>query len=100
MLGNHVCHQHIASCGSGCDHKRACLDLIRNDGVHCAVETLYPTDLDDIRTGTHDIGAHGVQKVRQVYDMRFFRRIFDHGQTLGTNCRQHGVHGRTHGNNV
>ena len=60
MFGNHILYGNIPpghSCGT---HERACLNLIRNDGVVGSVQGSYTTDADDIGTGSLDIGSHAV----------------------------------------
>ena len=60
MLRNHVFYGNIAPGHSCRAHKRAGLDLIRNDGIIGPVQSSDTADTDDIRTGSLDIGSHAV----------------------------------------
>ena len=53
-------------------------------------------DLDDIGAGAVDVGAHHVQAVGQVHHVGLAGDVFQHGQTVGHDGRQHGVHGGAH----
>ena len=100
MLGDNIGDQHVATGRSGGDHKGAGLDLVGDDGVNSAVKLLYAANLDDIGAGAHDVSAHGVQEVCQIYNVRFLGGVFDHRQPSGTNRSQHGVHGCANGYHI
>ena len=76
------------------------LDLVGDDGVTSALELFYAPDLDDVRPRTHDVRAHGVEKVGQVHDVRLLGGVFDDGQAVGQGRGDEDVHGRTHGDHV
>ena len=60
MLGDDVLNKHLSPCGGDGSHIGARLDLIGDDGVGAARQTLHAADADRIGTGTLHIGAHGV----------------------------------------
>ena len=69
MLWNYILNCDIPT-GSCCsEHKGSCLDLVRNDGILCAVKLLNTLDTDHICTSTFDIGSHAVQEVGNIYYM-------------------------------
>ena len=77
MLWNYILNCDITT-GSCCsEHKGSCLNLVRNDGILCAVKLLNTLDTDHICTSTFDIGSHAVQEVGNVNHMRLLRRIDD-----------------------
>ena len=96
MLGNDVLHQHIAAGNGCCDHVCSCLNLVRNDGILCAVEFFHPFDTDDICTSAFDIGTHHVQIVCSIYHMGFFCCVFDGCHAFCHGSSQHDVDGSTY----
>ena len=60
MLRNDILYGNIAPghcCGT---HERACLDLIRNDGVVGSVQGSDTADADDVGSCALDVGSHAV----------------------------------------
>ena len=100
MLGDDVLDEHLAAGGGNGGHIGARLDLVGDDGVGAAGEAVHPPDLDDVGTGAHDVGAHGVEEVGQVHDVGLLGGVFNHRHTLGQHGGQHDVHGGPHGYDV
>ena len=100
MLRDNTTHQHLAARRGDGGHVGACLDLVGDDGIGTAVERLHAVYADRIGTGAADVGAHEVQEVCQVDDVRLLRRVFDDGGALGQRRRHHDVHRRAHGDDV
>ncbi len=100
VLRDDVPDQDVALGGGGGDHIGAGLDLIRDDRVIRAVELLYAVDLDHVGAGAVDVRAEGVEKVREIDDMRFLRHIFEDRQALGFYGGEHDVDGRADGDDV
>ena len=95
MLGDDVVHRHIAVGQGGGQHIGAGFDLVRDDRIGPAgLEDRYAGDPDDIGAGAADIGAHGVEEVGHIDDMRFTRGILDHGHAFGFGSGDHDVDGR------
>ena len=92
VLGNDVADLDGPAAGRYGGHIRARLDLVRYDGIGAAGEPLHAPDLDDVRAGSHDVRAHGVQKVGHVHDMGLLGGVF--------NDRQHNVDGSAYGHLV
>ena len=100
MLGDDVLQQQLAAGGRHGGHIGAGLDLVGDNAVRAAGQALHAADLDGIRARALDVGAHGVQEVGQIHDVRFLGRVFDGGGTL-CQCRgHHNVHGGAHGDHV
>ena len=74
-------------------HKRACLNLIRNNGIFRAMQLLHAFDTDHICTCALDIGTHAVQKIGKINDMRFLCRILDNGLTFCHHSSHHDIDG-------
>ena len=100
VLGDDVFQQELAAGGSHCRHVGAGLDLVGNDAVGTAAETLHAADLDGVGAGALDVRAHGVQEVGQIHDVRLLGSIFDGGDAVSQRSGHHDVHGGTHGDNV
>ena len=100
VLGNNVLHQHLAAGGGHGCHVRACLDLVGDDGIGAAAEAVHALDLNGVRTGAADVGAHGVEEVGQVHDVGLLGAVFDDGVALSHGGGHHDVHGGAHGDNV
>ncbi len=100
MLGNDVADLDGPAAGRYGGHIRARLDLVRYDGIGAAGEPLHAPDLDDVRAGSHDVRAHGVQKVGHVHDMGLLGRILNDGHALRHGGGQHNVDGSAYGHLV
>ena len=83
-----------------CAHICACLDLVGNDRIGDAVHTGNAADLDNVGACASYVGTHGVEEVREVYDVGFLSRVFDNGKTLCAACGEHDVHGSAYRNHV
>ena len=97
VLGDDVADEDTAAGGSHGGHISARLDLVGDDGIGAAVEGFHAVDLDDVGAGAHDVGAHRVEEVGHVHDMRFLGGVLDDGQAVGQDAGQDGVDGGAHG---
>ena len=52
------------------------------------MQFFHTINFDNIGTGTAHICPHAVQEVSQIYNFRFFRRIFNDGSTF-CSCGSH-----------
>src|SRR5699024_8902475 len=91
VLGGHVLHGDVAAGGGSGHHVGASLDLVGDDGVGAAPQLLDAVDLDGVRAGAPDVGAHGVQEVGQVHDVGLSRGVLDDGEAPGLYGGQHDV---------
>ena len=57
-------------------------------------------NFNGVGTRAADVGAHGVEEVGEIDDVRLLGRVFDHGVSLRQNGGHHDVHGRAHGNHI
>ena len=73
--------------------KRARFDPVGNDVVFGAVQFLHAFDDQTARARAFDLRAHLVQEIRQIDDLGFLRRSFDHRHAFGQNRRHHDVVG-------
>ena len=64
------------------------------------MQTLNALDSDNIRARAFNIRAHHVQKVRQIYNMRLLRRVFNRRRPLRKHRRQHNIHRRADTDNI
>ena len=64
------------------------------------METGHAGDLDGIRTGAADVGAHGVEEVGQIHNVGLLGSVFDDGVAVRQSGGHHDVHGGTHGDHV
>ncbi len=69
------------------------LDAIRNHRVVCAAQAGNPLDPDGTGSGAADAGAHRIQEIREIDDLRFAGGILQQGFALGERCRHHQVLG-------
>ena len=65
-----------------------------------AAQIIHAADLDDVSTGAADVGAHRVEEVRQIDDMRLLGGILEDRLTLRLDCGEHQVDGRADGNGI
>ena len=100
MLGDDILNEHISPGGGRGTHEGAGLDLVRNHRIAGAVESLHAPDADGVGAGALDAGAHAVQEVGHIHDMRLLGHILDDGLSLCQSRRQHDVDGGTHRNHV
>ena len=91
MHGNDVFDQHVATRRSGSHHKRTRLDLVRDHGIGGAVQALHAHDADHIGARSLDIGAHGIEKIGQVHDVRLLGGVDDDRAPLGAHRGHHEV---------
>src|SRR5699024_3066510 len=62
----------------GCrDHIGACLYLVGAYRIGASVTAVRAVYLQGLRAGAAHVGAHGVQQVRQIDDVRLLRGVFD-----------------------
>ena len=100
VLRDDVLDQDVTTgCGGG-THEGACLDLVRDDGIGRAMQATDATDADRIGTSALDVGAHRVQEVRDIDDVRLLRHVLDDGSALCEDGSQHDVDGRADGYDV
>ena len=97
MLRGDVADGNPAPGRSGGSHVGARLDLVGDDGIGYAVQILHTADLDDVGTGAADVGAHRVEEVRQVDDVRFLGGVLQDRLTLRLDGGEHQVDGRADG---
>ncbi len=64
MLRDNVLDRHISFCYSRRKHKSAGFNLVGDNRIFRSVQPGNAFNFDDICTGSLDIGAHTVQKVR------------------------------------
>ena len=97
MPGDDVRQPQLAahSCARG--HVGTGLNLVGDDGIGAAVKAIHTLNLDRIRPRAAHVCAHGVEKVRQIHDMRFARRVFDDGAATRHGGGQNDVHRRADG---
>ena len=96
VLGNHVLHQNIAAgCGNG-SHIGARLDLVRDNGIGAAPQRIDSPDLNGIRPGAGNPGAHGIEEVRQVHNVGFLGGVFNNRLTGQQGCRHHNIDRRAY----
>ena len=100
MFGNDILYRYAAAGSCHGSHVGAGFDLIGNDGISAAHQALYAADLDHIGTGAHNIGAHGIEEVGQIYDMRLLGGVFNNGLTLSQGCSDHNIHGGSHRDHI
>ncbi|MPM43145.1 hypothetical protein SDC9_89818 [bioreactor metagenome] len=100
VLGNHVADEQLAAGGRNGGHIGACLDLVGNDRIGSAAEPVHSADFNDVGTSAHDIGAHGVEEVGKVHDMRLLGGVFNHRHAVGQSGGQHNVHSCADGHDV
>ena len=100
VLGDDVLQQQLAAGGRHGGHIGARLDLVGNNAVRAAGQALHAADLDGIRARALDVGAHGVQEVGQIHDVRLLGGVFDRGGTLGQCRGHHNIHGGPHAHHV
>ena len=96
MLWNHITDRHIASGSRRRKHKGARLNLVGDYRVFRLVELLYADNTDYICAGSADIGAHTVEKIRHVHDVRLLGRILNRRLTFRQGCRHHNIDGSPH----
>ena len=96
MLGDYILNDNIAANSSNSSHIGARFNLIGNNGIRAAVKLSDTTDPDHVSAGTHNIRAHGVKEVGEVYNMRFLGSVFNDSQAMSSRGSQHSVHGRAH----
>ena len=91
MLWNYILNCDITT-GSCCsEHKGSCLNLVRNDGILCAVKLLNTLDTDHICTSTFDIGSHAVQEVGNIYYVWLSGSIFNNRTSWCKRCCHHNI---------
>ena len=61
---------------------------------------LHTADLDDVGACAAHIGAHRVQEVGHVHDVRLLGHVLQHGHAFRHHRRQHGVDGGAHRHGV
>ena len=64
------------------------------------MKVLLPADTDYVGACALDFGAHAVEKVGQVYNMRLFCGIINNGGTFGLGSGQHHVNGAAYGYHI
>ncbi len=92
MLRDQIVDRHVAPGHRGRDHVCSRLDLIRNDRVRISAgQPRNALDSNVIGSGALDVGAHRVQKVRDVDDMGLLSRVFDRRNAFGAGRRKHDI---------
>ena len=85
--------------GAG-DDERAGLDAVRDDAVLGAAQPALAVDLDRVREGALDLGAHLLQERDEVVDLGLLGGGPDDGVAVGEGRREHrvlGAHDRHEG---
>ena len=100
VLGRNIADSDLSAGRGGSRHISAGLDLIRDDRISHAAQIIYAADLDDVGTGAADVGAHRVEEVRQIDDMRLLSGILEDRLTLRLDGGKHQVDGRADGNGI
>ena len=100
MLGDDILHQDLAAGGSHGGHIGACLNLVGNDGVAAAPQAVHALNFNGVRAGTPDVGAHRVEEVGQVHDMRLLGSVLDDGVAFRPDGGHHDIHGSAHGDHI
>ena len=100
VLGDNVLDDSIALCSGDSHHKCTRLYLVGDNGIGSAVEVLNASYLDDVGTCAHDVGAHGVEEVCKVDDMRLLGGILDNSKTLSLYSRKHSIHRSSDSNDI
>ena len=100
MFWDHIFDEDISPAGGDGSHVGAGLDLVRDDAVLGAVHFADAADLDDVGSGSADVGAHGVQEVCQVDNVGLLGRILNDGQASRLDSGQHDIHGGTDRDNI
>ena len=70
MFRDNILNGNITTGCCSCEHKCSGFNLIRDDGIFSTVKFLNTFDTYNICTCTFDVGAHAVQEVRNINDMR------------------------------
>ena len=87
MPWHHALQQHIAPGHGGRHHQRAGLNAIGHDTVVQRAQFRDALHPDGAGAGTLDPGAHALERLRQVHDLRLTGGIFQHGLSLGQGSR-------------
>ena len=95
-----VVYLHLTARCRGRYHVGAGLDLVWDDGVGTAVQAVGAVYLDRVRARAAHVGAHGVEEVRKVDDVRLLRRVLDDRPAAGHGGREDDVHRRADGDLV
>ena len=96
MFGNDIDNLDVTVRGGTRDHIGSRLNLVGNNRIRGSMQTRNPVDFNHIRAGTAYIGAHGIEEVCKVNDMRFLCGVFNHGQPRRFDRREHAVNGRAY----
>ena len=94
MARDHIRQAHFPAGRGAGRHIRARLDLVGDDAVRAAVQALDALNADGIRAGAANVGAHGVEEIGKVDDVRLARRVLDHGAAARKRRRDDDVHRR------
>ena len=91
MIGFNVIDLDVSSGRYGSSYEGPCFYLIRYDRILSAFEAAYPPDLDYICTGSPYIRSHLVEKVRNVYDMRFLGYVLQYSSAFSLDSSEHRI---------
>ena len=100
VLWNDALDEDIAVGGRRGHHVGPGCNLVGHHRIGAGVELLHAVDAEGVRAGALDVGAHFIEEVRHVDDVRFLRGIFDDCAAFGENRRQHHVDRRAHRHDV
>ena len=84
-------HHHFAGGDGGCDRVRSGFDPIGNHSMSCRIQRRNTQHPDRRSPGPENVGPHGVEKCRQVLELRLPGGVFDHGLAPGQDGREENV---------
>ena len=88
MIAHDPFHRDALAANRAGHEKRPRFDPVRDNVVLSAVQFFHALDNQAPRARAFDLRAHLVQKIREVDDLWFRRRAFDHRDPFGQ-CRRH-----------
>ena len=83
MLGVEPAHGHRLAHQAAHGDEGTCLDAVAHHPMAHGMQLRHALDLDERGAGARDLGAHLVEHVGQVYDLRLASSIVDGGDALG-----------------
>ena len=100
MLRNDTVHSHATARSGDGRHISTRLDHIGRNAVMASVERLHTADTDHARARARNIRAAGIEKVRNIDDMRLTRGVLKRGHALGEDGGEHDVDRRADRNDI
>ena len=93
MFVQNVLQQDVATGNRRRHHISAGFNPVGNHGVSRAGEVLHAFDPDRVCSGASHIGAHRIQIVGQVYDLRLLGCVFNDCPSIGQTGSHHDIFG-------